>query len=248
MTVYGEIGSKDMVFVPTGEFVMGTNDKNNDTDGQQPEHRVYLDAYEIDKYEVTVEEYLRCVAAKKCASPSKGDLKYYKPREPIRMVNWFEARNYCAWISKRLPTEAEWEKAARGPNNYINPWGNRPVKNEVDGAIGGGLANVGSYKNDMSGYGLYDTGGNVSEWAADWFAFDYKHAGSRNPQGPQKGETSRYLTEPMRTVRGGSFLTNIKGAFHESYFSLVRYGLEPKTGTPWIGFRCARSVTAQKKP
>ena len=227
---------------------MGTNDKNDDTEGAQPEHRVYLDAYEIDKYEVTVEEYIRCVAAHKCTSLPKEDLKYYKPKQPARMVTWDEARSYCAWVGKRLPTEAEWEKAARGPNNYINPWGNRPVKNEVDSAIGGGLANVGSYKNDMSGYSVYDMAGNVSEWVADWFAFDYKHADSRNPQGPPKGETSRYLAEPMRTVRGGSFLTNIKGAFQESYFSLARYGVKPGSGTPNVGFRCAKSVMTQKKP
>jgi sulfatase modifying factor 1 len=260
---YAEIMFKEMVNIPVGEFLMGTNDvsneddENGDTSNERPEHPVYLDACEIDKYEVTVEEYMRCVIAKKCASPHRGDLKYYRPHEPVRMVNWLDASNYCRWIGKRLPTEAEWEKAARGQNDFINPWGNRPVRDEVsnlpmkyeaDGAIGGGFGDIGRHKNDMSGYGVYDMAGGVSEWVADWYSFDYSNSASRNPQGPLKSETRGDLAKPMRTVRGGSFLTNIKGAFQKSYFSLTRYGLEPEAATPWIGFRCAKSMAILKNP
>lgn len=248
MPVFAGNDDQEMVHIPAGDFIMGTNDShsdadgNSDTEGEQPAHKVYLDSYEIDKYEVTVEEYLRCVAAKKCSAIPKGDLKFYAAKEPARMVSWYDAHNFCRWAGKRLPTEAEWEKAARGTSNFINPWGNRPVENEIDSAVGGGFGVVGLHQNDKTDYGVYDMAGNVSEWVSDWYTFDYRSSGSHNPQGPKIGETSQYLSKPMRTARGASYQTNIKGDFRESYFSLSRYGVEPAVGTPTIGFRCAKSI------
>jgi formylglycine-generating enzyme required for sulfatase activity len=227
-----------MILIPAGEFIMGTND--SDVSWTGPEHRVYLDAYKIDKHEVTVEEYLQCVKAKKC-SPIGSDIQYFKSKEPIREVSWFDADNYCKWAGKRLPTEAEWEKAARGPKGYVNPWGNREMK-KGDAAIGGvgEFANVCSYKNDRSEYGVYDMAGNVEEWVADWFSDDYyKHSPYKNPKGPLKGEG--------RTVRGGSFLANIKGAEGISFFSTTRYGVPSNAGPGNLGFRCVRTVAPNNK-
>lgn len=235
-----------VVRIPAGEFFMGTDDSYSnaegvsETDGAQPAHKVFLDSYEIDRYEVTVLKYMKCVSMKKCRAIPKEYLKFYGSNEPIRMVSWYDAQSYCLWAGMRLPTEAEWERAARGSSNSANPWGNRGVKNEVDSAIGGSFGNVGNHPLDKSDFGVYDMAGNVSEWVSDWFSFDYKHAQSKNPQGPQAGETNQYLTKPMRTVRGRNFQTNIKGNFQESYFSISRYGVEPSIGTPTIGFRCAR--------
>jgi len=222
-----------MILIPAGEFTMGVNDSDESWIG--PEHKVYVDSYEIDKYEVTVEEYAQCIKATKC-DPTV-DIKYFRPKEPIRQVSWFDANAYCKWVGKRLPTEAEWEKASRGPKGYVNPWGNR-VLQEGDAAVGGKFGNVGSFKNDLSEYGVYDTAGSVSEWVHDWYDDSYyKRSPYRNPKGPSKG------TE--KTVRGGNFLTNIRYDIRDTNFSVKRIGLPPDVGANYIGFRCARSVSKE---
>jgi len=231
-----KITTGEMVLIPAGEFIMGTN---ADEKWEGPEHRVYLDAYEIDIYEVTAKDYFDCVTAGKCSKikskhPALTNEEHaapYKkrPTEPIRDITWFDAKSYCEWVSKRLPTEAEWEKAARGPENYANPWGNREFKKGDAGIEGFGAG--GSFPTDKSPYGVYDMAGNASEWAADWYSDDYyKESPFKNPTGPLKGKE--------RTVRGGNYRSD-----STSYFSVLRFSAPPNFHFDEIGFRCARSVT-----
>lgn len=210
---------KRMVFVPAGEFIMGTNDTEDREDraDEKPEHVVYLDAFYIDKYELTVAEYINflnafndirwgcssydCLEAhnlfrsgslnihtangKYQASPGSEDL-------PIMSVRWQAAYAYCRWTGKRLPTEAEWEKAARGMDGRKYPWGNLWSLDYFIGsrAIRSGKYSlrVGLHPDDISPYGAFDMLGNANEWVNDWYAEDYyAHSPDTNPQGPETG-------------------------------------------------------------
>jgi len=229
-----------MVLVPAGTFVMGARDDREDNG---PAHEVYLDAFWIDMYEVTVGEYKEFLR-----SFSREE---YQPREPYGsmpphyftaphyeaypMVNlsWFAAQAYCAWKGKRLPTEAEWEKAARGTDGRIWPWGHefQPESANVAGMRDGYLytAPVGTYPAGKSPYGVYDLAGNVLEWVGDWYDARY-YAGSpaRNPPGPSEGT--------LRVVRGGSWFTDawFARAIHRNH-------AYPEARDNGLGFRCARS-------
>jgi sulfatase modifying factor 1 len=209
-----------MVLVPAGEFLMGSK------------HRVYLDAFYIDAYEVTNALYKEFIQATGRKAPkSWNDAKFNALRQPVVGVTWDDAAAYCQWAGKRLPTEAEWEKAARGADGRKYPWGNqweRTRANTPNDGPGKPMP-VGSYEGGKSPYGAHDMIGNVWEWVADWYDVDYyRTSPSHNPRGPATGK--------VRVLRGGSWLSS-------GYEAAVRRG----SGIPghWngddVGFRCART-------
>ena len=188
-----------MMYVPAGEFSMGSNKGSSN---EQPIHIVYLDAYWIDQTEVTNAMYAKCVEAGKCIPPRlQGSYtrdSYYGNSSfadyPVINVTWYDAQAYCGWRGDRLPTEAEWEKAAGWDDDKkeprIYPWGdtiNCSFANYrgKDGGCVGDTTSVDSYPSGVSFYGLFDMAGNVWEWVADWYGENYYSSSpSSNPQGP----------------------------------------------------------------
>jgi sulfatase modifying factor 1 len=244
----------EMVLIPSGWFLMGS-DKKADRQAylpEMPQRKVYLDAYEIDKFEVTTVQFLKFVLAMD-RSPlidwryDGGNFQETMVNHPVMHVSWFDAEAYCAWAGKRLPTEAEWEKAARGEDGRIYPWGNQPAGLSRANFGRGGLSgpvrdrperlmlyppiiSVDKYENAVSPYGLYQTAGNVAEWVADWYDKDYyKTAPEKNPKGPEKGT--------QRSFRGGGWIDSTP-----SVRAAQRNGTEPVTKMNWMGFRCARDA------
>jgi formylglycine-generating enzyme required for sulfatase activity len=218
----------EMVSVPAGEFWMGSDDGDAD---EKPRRRVYLDAFRIDKYEVTNALYRRFIDATGRATPQYwNDSKWNEAQQPVVGVSWNDAQAYCSWAGKRLPTEAEWEKAARGTDGRKYPWGEQwdaSRANSDESKIGKTVA-VGSYSSGVSPYGAHDLAGNVWEWVADWFdANYYSRAPGRNPKGPGSGE--------RRVLRGGSWF-NLPGGLRASGRSLN----DPSNRDYRIGFRCAQ--------
>ena len=262
-----------MLLVPAGEFTMGFtpreaqqafDDCQKETKNKcelswysngMPKHKVILDAYYIDQYEVTNARYAECVTAGDCNPPSPlssftRDAYYGRPEfdnYPVIHVSWEDSNAYCRWRDARLPTEAEWEKAARGPDGFRYPWGNEfggtklnfcdkncPLdwanKDYDDGY--GDTSPVGSFEDGKSPYGVYDMAGNVWEWVNDWYdAGYYSDSPLKNPQGPETGQ--------FHVTRGGSW-SNVYSGLSSSFRSwnvvpsLAQYG--------YYGFRCARSA------
>jgi len=193
-----------MVRVPAGEFIMGRDSLG--ADDERPARRVWLDEYAIDRVEATNAEFKAFVDARGMVAPNNPawDMNYYlgKPAAPVVNITWEQANAFCRWRGKRLPTEAEWEKAARGTDGRLYPWGNTwtdSIANVWHNDRFERAAPVGSFPAGASPYGVLDMAGNVWEWCADWFLPQYyATAPLRNPPGP-KGPT------PFRAVRGGSF-------------------------------------------
>ncbi len=227
----------EMVLIPAGEFIMGSSEDERD-DGEHPQHKVYLDAFYIDKYEVTNAQYKRFMEATGHNAPSYwGDENYNQPNLPVTGVSWHDAVAYAKWAKKRLPTEAEWEKAARGTDGREYPWGNEWVDSRCNTKISddgyGVLAPVGSFPGDISPYGVIDMAGNVSEWVHDWSDRDYySRSPKRNPKGPEEGI--------MRTLRGGNWDNAI-----EHHMRCATRDADLPVPSGWnlrMGFRCARDV------
>src|SRR5574341_377459 len=192
-----------MVKIPQGDFVMGSDQVDTAQQGvefgtskpwfldEHPQRTVSLPAYEIDVYEVTNGQYRAFVDTTRSTPPPTWPEGRFPPEQepwPVTGVTWFEADRYCRWAGKRLPSEAEWEKAARGTDGREFPWGG--TFDEKRGNIGGtGLTPVGTFPEGRSPYGVYDMAGNVSEWVADWVGSEFYHASpDRNPKGPDSGE------------------------------------------------------------
>lgn len=236
-----------MALIPAGTFKMGCDEKSDAecTEPEKPLHDVYLSAYYIDVTEVTVADYTKCVEDEACTTAkSKQNNKYCnfgqknKDDHPINCVEWLQGKNYCAWAGKRLPTAAEWEKAARGTDGRVYPWGKEKASCEfaIIGAESEGCGKPGTWpvcskKKGNSPYGLCDTVGNLWEWVADWYEADYyKHSPDVNPPGPLKGTA--------RVLRGGSWTSKLP----ESPRTTTRFFFKAGMGLGNFGFRCAMNA------
>ncbi len=236
-----------MRFVPAGEFTMGSERSDN----ERPVHTVYLDAFYIDKYEVTNAYYQACVDAGDCTPPeytsSYTRPHYYGNFEfgsyPVIYVSRNQAETYCKWRGASLPTEAQWEKAARGIDGRTYPWGENITCHDANfyyykRYIYGHFYCVGDtitvgYHDEETPFGIYDMAGNVWEWVADWYsATYYQNSPSSNPTGPASGE--------YHVVRGGSWNSDHR----ELVSSNRRVMTNPFGGIAYndVGFRCARSL------
>ena len=233
-----------MVLIKKGSFQMGSkksmlelkphdlfNTDRHTLGPENPAHEVYLNSFYIDIHEVTNDAYAKFIQVTEVKKP-KGwnNPDFNKPQQPVVGISWKEAVKFCNWKNKRLPTEAEWEKAARGKLMVKYPWGNTPPdssKLNYNAEINKTTA-VGSYEKGKSAYGLYDLSGNASEWVNDWhFPEYYLFSPKKNPQGPEKGQ--------YKVIRGGNWRNNAKDV------DLVyRNATTPKNRSLGIGFRCAR--------
>ena len=229
-----------MILIPAGDFIMGSNGGNDD---EKPVHNVYLDAYYIDKYKVTNVLYKACAEAQVCAPP-KFNNSYLRPTYygdaryddyPVIGVTWNMAKAYCEWRGARLLTEAEWEKAARGTDARMYPWGDSidqsraNYNNNNDSNYIGDTSAVDAYPSGVSPYGVFDMAGNVWEWVADIYDANYYSASPlANPLGPTSG--------PYRVIRGGSWDSDAM-----SLRSARRSWNDPSSANIYIGFRCARN-------
>jgi formylglycine-generating enzyme required for sulfatase activity len=227
-----EITGKDgapAIRVPAGVFIMG-DDENS------PRREVYTDAFYIDKFEVTVGRYSRFLKATGSVSPPEGwdEADVQRAAElPVIGVSWNDAQAYCRWAGKRLPTEAEWEKAARGTDGRLYPWGNETPDvertnsgNSSPKAYDGGLSPVGSHPSGSSPFGVHDMAGNAAEWVSDWYAESFPRGDTRNPHGPATGD--------KKVIRGG-------GRFDagDRIAATRRYFASPDERLQDVGFRCA---------
>lgn len=221
-----------LLLVPAGEFVMGSEPGGYIFgDNETPRRRIFLKAFYIDKYEVTNRRFRSFFTPVDRYAGS-----FEEPDQPVVGVTWFQAREYCARVNRRLPTEAEWEKAARGKDGRIYPWGDeratcaRAVMGGVIPSCRKGFAtwSVGSRPLGASPYGAMDMAGNAMEWVADWYRGNfYAHMPEKNPKGPGAGS--------LKVLRGGSWFNSrflMRSAF--------RTGFAPYESNHGVGFRCAR--------
>jgi formylglycine-generating enzyme required for sulfatase activity len=231
-TPAGERTAKDgapAMRIAAGTFTMG-DDENS------PRREVYTDAFYIDTFEVTVGRYARFLEATGAVNPPEGWKEADADRAadlPVVGVDWRDAEAYCRWAGKRLPTEAEWEKAARGTDARLFPWGDQSPDaeranflNTAPKAYDGGLARVGSHPKGRSPFGVHDMAGNAAEWVADWYAEGFARNDRRNPQGPPDGKS--------KVVRGGDRFDP-----GDRIAAPRRYYANPDHRSEQIGFRCA---------
>jgi formylglycine-generating enzyme required for sulfatase activity len=264
---------RDMVYIGQGPSIMGLDKedpqelanartryhKRNRTQAstlndESPAHMVFLDSYLIDKYEVSNKDYGDFIKANGHGSPAYwDDPRLNRPNQPVVGVSWYDARAYCEYRGKRLPTEAEWEKAARGPNGNLYPWGDDfdPAKANY-GKNYDGTKPVDSYPDGVSYYGLHNMAGNVFEWVLDWYdpRFYSRLEPMVNPTGPEKpvwiGGTGTYVDlltlGEKRVIRGGSWV-----APEGSVRSTHRFWNHPLNNSYGVGlgFRCAKTAPSE---
>jgi eukaryotic-like serine/threonine-protein kinase len=219
---------QNQAYIPAGEFIMGDGVSKQ----KFPAHKVYLDAYWIDQFEVTNAMMAICVRSGKCQHPAAYDKFYDQPQYadyPVVYITWWTAEAFCEAAGGKLPTEAQWEKATRGADGRIYPWGDvAPDKALLNFNLQRqGLTSVYDYLRGISPYGLLNMAGNAREWVWDWYAPDYyQHSPYKNPQGPDTGAD--------KSLRGGSYSDNTQEvqAFHRTHHDPNSAGLNR-------GFRCA---------
>lgn len=224
------ISEKDgmtLLYVPEGEFTMGANNGNP---YEKPAHQVYLNAFWIDKTEVTFEMYGHCIESGDCEDPAVS-YGYYSGDLPINSVTWYEANAYCTWVGRRLPTEAEWEKAARGTDQRLYPWGNSAPNANLVHMNPYGATSVGSFPAGASLYGALDMAGNLWEWVNDWYDENYySNSPPSNPTGSTSGAS--------KVIRGGAWDFNSDSKI---FRTTARARQDPSIGWLKLGFRCALS-------
>jgi formylglycine-generating enzyme required for sulfatase activity len=220
-----------MIAIPAGEFTMGSENKI-----ERPPHTVFVDAFEIDQFEVTNEQFERFIAETGYVTDAEktGDTswRYYatnKPNHPVVKVSWNDAKAFCEWAGKRLPTEAEWEKAARGTDGRTYPWGNDWDVDKANTKEAGyrGTVIVGSFPAGASPYGVMDMAGNVAEWTSDWF--------QPYPGYPGGDGEAQYFGEKYRVIRGGGWFSD-----EELVRTTERSASSVELANDDVGFRCAR--------
>jgi sulfatase modifying factor 1 len=234
---------QEMVMIPAGPFIRGTGGGGFD---EQPQRTIQLDAFFIDQYEVTNHQYQQFVLATGHRKPglparyAKSSGRMRGTNQPVVYVSWEDADAYCRWKGKRLPTEAEWEKAMRGDDGRLWPWGNEERANGANWArVNDGYevsASVGSFQTDKSPYGVMDGAGNVIEWVGDWYHETYyQDALEQNPPSPEYGT--------YRVLRGGGYTTT-GGDIRITSRSKMMPDFRDET----IGFRCASSeISGEEK-
>lgn len=248
---------ESMVHIPAGPFIMGTSYERADPQ-DRPQHTVNLPAYWMDKYLVTNAQYARFVAATSRRPPSSwkdGKIPKGEEMRPITMVTWYDAMAYAKWAGKRLPTEAEWEKAARGTDGRRWPWGNKmePVRLNTYYNVGS-ATNVNAYPNGASPYGLMDMAGNVEEWTADDFA---PYPGADAPADLFKGKIAVASSEKDKEMKvvdmvpssiKGRYKVLRGGSWKGDPFSTAVYHRVPawaNYASDFYGFRCAGDAPGQ---
>ena len=229
----GEKLDMEFVYVPEGNFIMGSLDGQMGYPDERPAHNVFLDAFWINKTEVTNGQYNRCVEAGECLQPALVPYWGTETEQrlsdiPVVTISWKAAKQFCEWAGLQLPTEAQWEKAARGPDGRIYPWGNdEPDCNKAQyRGCGDRTISVGSKPAGASPYGALDMAGNAAEWVSDWYSANYyAHSPHHNPTGPESGT--------LRILRGGGWSSSeekLRVTERVTTASYTRHGL--------TGFRC----------
>jgi formylglycine-generating enzyme required for sulfatase activity len=244
----GTVSPAGMVLIPPGDFIMGSNEEDREGKAMEigsrkpwyqdehPQRTATLPTYFIDQYEVTNTQYKKFIDAMKRRPPSTWQGATYPPGQdlyPVANVSWYEAQDFCNWAGKRLPAEAEWEKAARGTDGRTWPWGNEFSEKKANtGPAGiGGPRPVGSFSGDRSPYGVYDLAGNVREWTASWYQAY-----------PGNSYSSQEFGEQFKVVRGDSWGEG--GHYYLPHFSRASFRLNvpPEERYEFIGFRCAKDA------
>jgi len=220
------------IYIPAGEFMMGNG---NDQSADNPQHHIYLYPYWMDKLEVTNAMYAKCLEAGACTHPALYD-SYFRNwvyRDyPVVYVNWYQADQYCRWAGRTLPTEAQWEKAARGTDGRRYPWGNQPPNPRLvnfNMSLIGEPVPVFRYPLGASPYGVLNMAGNVREWIADWYDENYYQSSPyANPAGPTTGT--------QRSLRSGSYAED-----QQQISVYTRFKHLPDSAGLSRGFRCAEN-------
>jgi formylglycine-generating enzyme required for sulfatase activity len=235
-----------MMYIVSTNFLMGC-DKTNDSkcdENIEKKHNVHLSSFQMDKYEITVSKYKECVDNNACTAPTSNTINslcnygsFSRLEHPINCVTWQQASDYCSFVNKKLPSEAQWELAATGNSDYkIYPWGNKTpsceyaiIYDQSSGCDRGRTAIVGSKEIGKSPYGIYDLAGNVWEWTIDTYDENfYSNSITNNPINTAPGT--------YKVVRGGTWDLNLKSTLRNKYRG---YAI-PEKFSPSIGFRCVK--------
>ena len=219
---------KNMTKVPSGNFWMGSSKKEKFSDSEKPRHLVYLDEYYIDIFTVTNLQYRKFIKETNHPEPAYwSNIKFNQDYQPVVGVSWYDAVEYAKWMNKRLPTEAEWENAAKGDTEWIYPWGSKfSIECANLECMLNKTSNVNQYINGRSPYGCFNMVGNVWEWCFDFYDDNYySYCINNNPTGPEKGE--------LKVVRGGAWDSLAQTNATTTY----RKAIKPETKSSKVGFR-----------
>ncbi|MBE0682066.1 MAG: SUMF1/EgtB/PvdO family nonheme iron enzyme [Anaerolineales bacterium] len=246
-----DMDGMELIYIPAGEFLMGSKETDisapqglgglswGPDENEKPQHPVYLGAFWIDKTEVTNQQYQMCMEAGACSEPGLRGMSFERSKVgktryklyPVVFISWDDASAYCGWAGRRLPTEAEWEKAARGTEGLIYPWGNQEPGQGLLYTTSRNIQPIGSYPAGASPYGVLDMAGNATEWVADWYSDTYFLTSPyRNPAGPNSGD--QHVVKGLGV--GNIALFAYRTAYRRGY-------ADHPAENDIIGFRCARS-------